>query len=113
MKRISFLMALGLACAVTLSAQTPTAEQIKSQLIGHTMGGRQQCWKFQCLDQIKELTLKNATVNARQCVCIVDLRLQATNAAAQYAAEARVEYTKTATGWAFNHVGLLSLKKTK
>ncbi len=113
MKSISCVVALWLASAVALPAQTPTAEQIKSQLIGHTMGGRQRCWKFQSLDQIKELNLKNKTVSGGQCVCTIALRLQATNASAQYAAEARVEYTKTAAGWAFNHVGLLSLEKIK
>lgn len=113
MRTCSYAILLWLAGALALSAQTPTAEQIKSQLIGHTMGGRQRCWKFQSPDQIKELTLKHKTVTARQCVCVIALRLQATNAPAQYVAEARVQYTKTAAGWTFNHVGLLSLRKIK
>ena len=113
MKTFSWVMAVWLAGAAALAAQTPTAEQIKSQLIGHTMGGRHRCWKFQSLDQIKELTIKDTTENARQLVCIIALRLQADNAPAQFAAEARVEYTKTLAGWTFNHVGLLSLEKIR
>ncbi len=107
------VIAVWLAGAVALSAQTPTAEQIKSQLIGQTMGGRQRCWKFQSAEQIKELTLTATTEDARRCVCIIALRLQATNSPAQYMAQARVQYTRTAAGWSFNHVGLLSLKMIK
>ena len=113
MNTFPWVLALWLAGTAALSAQTPTAEQIKSQLIGHTMGGRHRCWKFQSPDQIKELSLTRETESGGRCVCIVALRLQATNSPAQYAAQARVEYTKTAAGWTFNHVGLLSLKKIK
>lgn len=115
MKAFCCAVALWVAGAVALPAQTPTptADQIKSQLIGQTMGGRQRCWKFQSLDQIKTLAVKSETTNAHQCVCGIDLRLQATNAPAQYAAQARVAYTRTAAGWKLDHVGLLSLEKTK
>jgi hypothetical protein len=107
------VIALWLAGAVAFSAQAPTAEQIKSQLIGQTMGGRQRCWKFQSVDQIKELTIKDKTENASQCIYTIALRLQATNAPAQYAAEARVTYTNSVAGWTLDHVGLLSLQKIK
>jgi len=41
------------------------------------------------------------------------LTLQATNAPTKYAAEARVQYSKTATGWQLDQVGLVSLRKIK
>jgi len=110
-KTFSCILALWLSGTVTLCAQTLTAEQIKSQLIGQTMGGRQRCWKFQSIDQIKELTIKDKTEKADQCAYIIALRLQATNAPATYAAQARVAYTNTAAGWKLDHVGLLSLEK--
>ena len=113
MRRRLSLTGLLLGAALTLSAQTPTAEQMKTDLIGQTMGGRQRCWKFQSTDQIKQLTIKDETNNAHQCICTIALLLQATNAPAKYAAEARIEYTKTAAGWKLNQVGLLSLKKIK
>jgi hypothetical protein len=106
-------MAWLVAGVLTLSAQTPTAEQMKSDLLGHTMGGRQKCWKFQSLDQIKALTIKDQTEHARQYTCTLALELQATNAPAKYAAEARVEYIRMGTGWKLDHVGLLSLKRIK
>jgi hypothetical protein len=75
------------------------------------MGGREKCWKFQSVDQIKELVIKSKTEDAQKRVVTVALQLQATNASAKYAAEARVEYTNTASGWKIKHVGLLSLRK--
>jgi hypothetical protein len=113
MKKYLSLSGLLLGAALTLSAQTPTAQQMKTDLIGHTMGGRQSSWKFQSTDQIKQLTIKNETNNAHQCIFTIALLLQATNAPARYAADARVEYTHTASGWKLNQVGLLSLKKLK
>ncbi len=113
MKAFTHVLALWLAGAVALSAQAPTAEQIKSQLLGHTMGGRHRSWRFQSLDQIKELTIVAQTQTARQLVCVIALRLQATNAPSEFRAEARVVLTKTNAGWKLQHVGLLSLKKIK
>src|SRR5262245_51148065 len=113
MNALLFSPALLLASALALSAQTPTADQMKSDLIGQTMGGRTRCWKFQSTDQIKQLTIKDKTDHAHECVCTIELQLQATNAPAKYAAEARVRYTETAIGWKLEQVGLLSLRKIK
>jgi hypothetical protein len=33
-------------------------DKIKRDLIGHTMGGRESSWKFQSLDQIKDLKIE-------------------------------------------------------
>jgi hypothetical protein len=112
MKKLIPWLAL-LAGTFALCAQTPTPEQMKGDLIGQTMGGRERCWKFQCVDQIKDLAIKDKTENARRRIYTVALQLQATNAPAQYAAEARVEYDKTDAGWKVTQVGLLSLKKIK
>jgi hypothetical protein len=113
MKTPFYIIAVLLASALALSAQIPPPEQMKSDLVGHTMGGRQKSWKFQSTDQIKELHIKDKKEHAYQCACTIDLELQAANSPTRYAAEARVEYVKTASGWKFDHVGLLSLKKIK
>ena len=105
MKTWICLLALLLAGVLTLSAQTPTSEQMKSDLIGHTMGGRQKSWKFQSLDQIKGLTIKDKTEHGDHYTCTLTLELQATNTAAKY--------MKTGAGWKLDHVGLLLLKKLK
>jgi hypothetical protein len=111
MKNISCLAALLMAGAFALAAQTPTTEQMKSDLVGQTMGGRHECWKFQSTGQIKELRIKDKTENAQQHLYTVALQLEAMKACGKYAAEARIEYTKTDAGWKIKQVGLLSLKK--
>jgi hypothetical protein len=106
-------MLLLLVSVLVISAQTPTPEQMKSDLIGHSMGGRQKSWKFQSIDQIKELTVKDKAERPSRYTFTIALELQATNAPAKYAADARLEYVKTSAGWKLDHVGLLSLKKIR
>jgi hypothetical protein len=111
MKKISCWTALLMAATFSLAAQTPTTEQMKSDLVGQTMGGRHECWKFQSTGQIKELTIKDKTEDAQKHIYTVALQLEAMKACGKYAAEARIEYTKTDAGWKIKQVGLLSLKK--
>src|ERR1044071_894971 len=110
MKR-TWMITMLVAGALALSSRGSAAEQIKADLIGQCMGGREKCWKFQSVDQIKELVIKNKTEDAQNRLVTIALQLQATNASAKYAAEARGEYTNTASGWKIEHVGLLSLRK--
>lgn len=109
MKTLASLMII--LAALTASAAPSEVEQMKADLIGHTMGGREKSWKFQSLDQIKQLAIKGKTQDGRRQVCTVTMELQATNTSDKYAAEAKVEYWQTPTGWKVDHVGLLSLKK--
>ena len=97
--------------ALTLTAQTLEVQQLKSDLIGRTMGGREKCWKFQSADQIKELVIKEKTEGSKKRVCKVALKLQAGSTTGKYAAEACIEYEKTGTEWKVKQVGLLSLAK--
>jgi len=113
MKRKSFLMVLTAAGALALSAQAADVDQLKSDLLGQTMGGREKCWKFQSPDQIRNLTIKKKDEDLRKRVCIVALQLQATKGGPRYAAEARVEYARTGSGWKVQQVGLLSLTKVE
>src|SRR5437867_3696241 len=107
MKRIRMTMiAVGM---LALSLQASEVDQLKSDLIGQCMGGREKCWKFQSRDQIKELVIKNKTEDSQKRVYTIALQLQATKTSAKYAAEARVEYTKAGAGWKIKQVGLLSL----
>jgi len=75
------------------------------------MGGREKCWKFQSVDQIKELTIPKKTEDSKKRVYTVALRLQATRDNANCSAKARVEYVNTALGWKLKEVGLPTLKK--
>jgi hypothetical protein len=111
MKRIFFtILAAG---ALALPMRAADEEQLKSGLIGHTMGGRERSWKFQSPNQIKELRIKGKTEGAQRCVYTVSLRLQCTDTGCKYVAEARVECAKADTGLKVNQVGLLSLAKEK
>ena len=111
MKEEFCCMALLLAAPLAVSAQTPSVEQMKSDLIGQTMGGREKCWKFQSLEHIKALSIKSSTEDAQKRVYTIALQLQATKACGKYAAQARVEYAKAGTGWKIKQVGLLSLER--
>ncbi|HEV8608311.1 MAG TPA: hypothetical protein VGQ99_23455 [Tepidisphaeraceae bacterium] len=118
MRRMTLLMTIILAGALTLSlqaaeAQAANVEEIKFDLVGHTMGGREKSWKFQSVEQIKELVIKDIhmTEDGKARICTIALRLQASRKTGKYAAEARVEYARTAKGWRIKHIGLLSLEK--
>src|SRR3989442_15924246 len=111
MKFISLLTTIAVAGWLALPMQAAESDQLKSDLIGQCMGGREKCWKFQSVDQIKELVIKNKTEDAQKRVYTISLKLQAATASGKYAAEARVEYTKVGTGWRIKQVGLLSLAK--
>src|SRR6059058_3387511 len=111
MNLIALLTTMTLASGLALSAPASEIDQLKSDLVGQCMGGREKCWKFQSLDQIKELVVKDKTEDSQKRVYTVALQLQAAKGSGKYAAEARVEYVKTAAGWKVKQVGLLSLKK--
>src|SRR5882724_10062019 len=108
MKFISLLTTITVAGWLALPMQAAEADQLKSDLVGQCMGGREKCWKFQSADQIKKLVIKNKTADAQKRVYTIELELQAANANGKYAAEARVDYIKTKAGWIIKQVGLLS-----
>ena len=111
MKRI--LITILAAVALALTTRASDEQQLKSGLLGHSMGGRESSWKFQSPGQIKELWIKGRTEGAQTCVYTVSLRLQCTDTGCKYVAEARVECAKADTGLKVNQVGLLSLAKVK
>src|SRR6266568_137357 len=104
MKFSSVLTTMALAVGLVLPMQASEMDQLKSDLVGQCMGGREKCWKFQSADQIKELVIKNKTEDAQKRVYTLAMQLQAANASAKYAAEARVEYTKTGSVWKVKQV---------
>jgi len=109
------LVMMTFAMAATLAFSIPgDVEQLKTDLVGHTMGGREKSWKFQSPEQIKELVVESTTEDPQKPqkrICMVALQLQASPATGRYAAKARLEYLKTPAGWRLKQVGLLSLTK--
>ena len=112
-KRIFLLATVATATALALSLRASELEQMKSDLTGQTMGGREKCWKFRSPEHIKELIIQNKTEDSQNRVYIIKLQLEADKACGRYAAEARVEYFIAASGWKIKQVGLLSLAKVQ
>ena len=112
-RRLFLSVTMATAAAAALSVRASELEQMKSDLTGQTMGGREKCWKFRSPEHIKELTIQNKTEELQKRVYIIKLQLEADKACGRYAAEARVEYFRAATGWKIKQVGLLSLAKVQ
>ena len=104
-------MTLAVVGVMAFSTKAAEVDRLKSDLVGLCMGGREKCWRFQSLDQIKELTIKRKDEVLQKRTYTVALKLQAGKDSARYAAEARVEYVRTADSWKIQHVGLLSLSR--
>ena len=111
MKNRVFGIMLLVVTALVLPAQATEEDQLKSDLIGQCMGGREKCWAFQSREQVKELVIKGKTEGGEKRVYTIALQLQATKTSGRYAAEARVEYVKAGDSWKIKQVGLLSLVK--
>ena len=106
-------LALAAAVLMTASLGASEPEQLKADLIGQTMGGREKCWKFQSPEHIKDLAIEQRTEDSQKRVYTLKLQLEADSACGRYAAEARVEYVKAGAGWKIKQVGLLSLAKVR
>jgi hypothetical protein len=100
-----------LALGLVIGGRAAEADQLKADLIGQSMGGRENCWKFQSTDQIKSLKIQKKDEDLRKRVYEIELQLQAAKDAPRYNATARVEYTRTGGGWKIQQVGLLTLRQ--
>ena len=88
-------------------------EQVKSALVGKVMGGREKCWKFESVSQIKELVIRNRKELAQKRLYSVALTLQDARVPGLYKAEAEITYEKVDSEWQINVVGLKSLRKVE
>src|SRR5688572_30627644 len=113
MKHRFWLMTFLVVGALALARPASETDQLKADLIGQCMGGREKCWKFQSPDQVKDLVIKSRTEDAERRVYVIGLQLQATATSSRFAADARVEYAKAGTTWKLKHVGLLSLARIR
>src|SRR5262245_47381577 len=111
MKRICWLAAIVALGSFQLGLRASEVDQLKSDLIGQSMGGREKCWKFQSPEQIKSLEIKQRSEDSQKRVYTIALKLEAPKGSGKYTAEARVDYARVPAGWKIKHVGLLSLAK--
>ncbi len=100
-----------LAGGASFALQDPSPDQLKSDLMGKTMGGREKGWKFQSVDQIKELTIGDKKEDANERTYTVKLKLEDPRVSEAFAAEAQVTYEKVGAEWKLSTVGLKSMKK--
>ncbi len=111
MKNLIFAL---ITSMTAVSGQTdPAAEvqQLKTDLIGHTMGGREKTWKFQSLEQIKDLVITQKTEAGPLRLYLITLELQDPRVTGKYRAQAQVRYEKVDTRWTIESVGLTSITK--
>lgn len=115
MKRViaALIFALSLTLTLVCSGQTFEVERIKSDLIGKVMGGREKGWKFQSLDQIKELVITDKKEEAQRRVYSLDLKLQDPRSPGLYKAKADVTYERVDSRWEIKTVGLKYLMKVE
>ena len=115
MKIMSSLILIILTVTIGFTnAERPLeADQCKLDLIGQTMGGREKCWKFQSVNQIKELVIQNKGEDGQKRVYSISLILQDPRVPGKYKAEAQVVYEKVGRQWKIKQVGLISIVKSE
>ena len=109
-----FVLFLLLTVGGSLHAQqSREIEALKSELVGHCMGGREKCWKFQSIHQIKQLVINKKTDDGKRRVDSITLELEDPRTPGRYKADAQLEYEKVKGEWKVKHVACLSLMKVK
>lgn len=113
MRRPIHLVALvsSLILLLAFAFQSTEVEKLKTDLVGHSMGGREKGWKFQSTSQIKELVINDSTVVADKKVYDITLKLGDPRVPWEYEAKAEVTYEKVDSEWKLQVVGLKALKK--
>ncbi len=109
-----FVLVVLIAGVNSLPAQpSREVEMLKTDLVGQCMGGREKCWNFQSIHQIKELVVNKKTEDGQKRVYTVTLQLQDPRAPGQYKADAVITYEKVKGEWKVRQVSCLSLTKVK
>jgi len=105
------LLVVVLSSTVPVFAGRFDVERIRSDLVGHTMGGREKCWAFQSRSQIKKLTIDGQREEAGKRIYEVTLRLSDERVGGLYEAKATVTYEQAGKKWVCRVCGLRSLTK--
>lgn len=111
MKNIFFAMMASMSVISGQASALTEVEQLKTDLIGHTMGGREKTWKFQSVAQIKDLVITNKTEVGPLRTYFITLELQDPRVPNKYRAQAQVRYENTNSQWMIESVGLISMTK--
>lgn len=95
------LVCAALAAFVLLvgCSKSPDTEQIKTDLIGQTMGSMFGGWKFESLSEFQELKINNKKQQGELIEYDISMRLKDTNSGKEYRAEALRVYKKVDGAW--------------
>lgn len=100
-KLLLFFVAGALASALLAGCKSSLQVDIRHDLIGHTMGGREKTWKFQSESQIEQLLITG--IEGRTYFATLILRGEG-----RYIADVKIVYN---TAGQIESVGLLYIKK--
>lgn len=93
------------------SVRAGNVEDITRDLVGHSMGGRARCWRFQSETQIRELRVRDQTDSGDQRTYTIHCTLRDPRVGQTYEAEAVVRYRRVDSEWRIESVGLISMAK--
>lgn len=114
MRTEPFFALLGfLLFAGVTPAGSAEVELSKSDLVGHSMGGREASWHFRSADQIKSMIVQSKTDEGSKRIYRVTLELQDAASPGKYKADALVRCDKTGAGLKVESVGLVSIAKVE
>jgi len=100
---------LGAAPAHASKSDKKLIKQLRADLVGQSMGGREKCWSFQSVKQILSLEIDERVEERDRRIYDVSLQLCDDPARGTYDARARMTYERDGSRWELKHVGLLWL----
>src|SRR4030095_10052401 len=100
-----------LAASAQQQQPSPTAEQMKSALVGKTMTAREKGWQFQSIEQIRNLVIRRVKEESGRRQYEVTMLLRAPRRLETYKADAELTYGRTESGWRLLFVGLKKMEK--
>ncbi len=115
MKSLTIILVWVLSLTFFPGPGSPASEvdQLKADLIGQIMGGRDKGWKFLSPNQIKELVINDKKEEPQRRIYSVTLKLQDPRSPGVYKADAVVTYEKADSSWKVKGVGLKSMERVE
>lgn len=101
------------ASAFAASTEPISADRLRSDLVGHSMGGRERGWMFQSREQIQDLVIQRIHETEESCTAEFSCLLQDPRVPWTYEAEAVATYHRIDDAWVLWTVGMRTLHKVE
>ena len=111
MSKVKVFVAVAVIMLMVGCSKAPDTQQIKTDLIGQTMGSMFGGWKFESLAEFQELTINNKNQQGDIIEYDVNMLLKDTNSGKMYRAESMIVYKKIDGSWKIASVSKKSLKQ--